>query len=1171
MESPRLRILLLGPPVITWDGVPVKITRQQIRLLLYYLAAQWQPVQRSTICQVFWSEKDDASGRKLLREALSKLRAELPDPDVLVTQAGDVFLDPEKVYVDGIEFKHITDPLLASAEISRDAVLPGWMYSEMRKALALCRGDLKLEGVGVGISRGYEDFLSLSSQSYDYVRLKIEERLASHCIAIGALDEAILWTSKALEIDPLNDDNNFLVINCLRESGRTKDALDYIDYLENLYSHASGQKLPDSIVMQRTRIRENHDVVQKDISEWLGIESHPVPFVGREDLLERLRNALNRKGIVSIRGSSGVGKNRFLEEFYINLQRKPRLVFCSGKPLVRCAPFEPIIEGLRRAVRPEEWMELPDFDKATLQQFFPNLINSEKASLDLNGLSAGKDEFLQICESLHQLLILLAKKRPLLFIVDIIIWCDDATLDFIGFLADRNYFQKYGLLVLNSRKEESSLKFEQFVDRNLVKGQLEIIEIPALSKEETNLLIQKMVGFNVTDCFLDKFYNDTGGNPYFLVEGLKSLLSLDFDFENYSKASLYPIPNTIKALISEKTRDLTVTAFSALQAGAVLGQFFMPAVVEAMSVIPQTDMISAFEELERFGLVSVRENPELGLGYFFDHNQVREVILSEMSPLRKRHLHLLAVNASIKVYGNRPEFESQYAYHFEEAGDFVSAFKSWLLAAEFSRTRFSTSDRYTAYDRASKLVSKLPPDAVVENLYMLTNAWANLAYDLSDVDKCESIYNLCLEYGEQIQSPLLLGTAWSGIGRVLGMKMQLDEGIEAIKRAQFYINRTDILSEKIEVLCRLGILNSLANKITEAVVLYEQALELLPGLKDEQDIDAKINVLSQLGLLYVEIGWPQKSVEVGEQAVNLSLLVKRRSAKVQAALTLASGYYYTGNYDKSLQTAQAVYQLAEKLNLRWWLSGLDVIMAKNYLVIGNMDACMDHFQLALKREKENLGGRVFRMACVVGGEMYRLYGDFKNARKMYLMGMDPDNPDIGIYENEMYYCITLIAERKLVEARDRLRKIVEITNKLNLMMVCLPAKMLLSSITPENELLTIGIPPIENIVKDMISRNFMVSKVYGMGLQAQLELVRGNQEAARTIYRSIHNDKMTQASIWMRIISSVGLYKSSTLDSEKKEYKTEIHRCLTILGEKSTLPQLRRLYLSYRKKTITSL
>jgi hypothetical protein len=211
------------------------------------------------------------------------------------------------------------------------------------------------------------------------------------------------------------------------------------------------------------------------------------------------------------------------------------------------------------------------------------------------------------------------------------------------------------------------------------------------------------------------------------------------------------------------------------------------------------------------------------------------------------------------------------------------------------------------------------------------------------------------------------------------------------------------------------------------------------------------------------------------------------------------------------------------------------------------------------------------MAWVVGGEMYRLYGDFKNARKMYLMGMDPDNPDIGIYENEMYYCITLIAEGKLVEARDRLRKIVEITNKLNLMMVCLPAKMLLSSITPENELLTIGIPPIENIVKDMISRNFMVSKVYGMGLQAQLELVRGNQEAARTIYRSIHNDKMTQASIWMRIISSVGLYKSSTLDSEKKEYKTEIHRCLTILGEKSTLPQLRRLYLSYRKKTITSL
>ena len=57
------------------------------------------------------------------------------------------------------------------------------------------------------------------------------------------------------------------------------------------------------------------------------------------------------------------------------------------------------------------------------------------------------------------------------------------------------------------------------------------------------------------------------------------------------------------------------------------------------------------------------------MGYFFDHDQIREVILQEMSPLRKRHLHLAAVNALIKVFGHKPELESIYAYHFEEAGE----------------------------------------------------------------------------------------------------------------------------------------------------------------------------------------------------------------------------------------------------------------------------------------------------------------------------------------------------------------------------------------------------------------------------------------------------------------------------------------------------------------------
>lgn len=96
MDSPRLRILILGSPIVTWDDVALKIDRQQIRLLLYYLAAQVQPINRDTICQIFWQSEDDEKAHKLFRESLSKLRALLPDPSVLVAHAGEVFFGPAK-------------------------------------------------------------------------------------------------------------------------------------------------------------------------------------------------------------------------------------------------------------------------------------------------------------------------------------------------------------------------------------------------------------------------------------------------------------------------------------------------------------------------------------------------------------------------------------------------------------------------------------------------------------------------------------------------------------------------------------------------------------------------------------------------------------------------------------------------------------------------------------------------------------------------------------------------------------------------------------------------------------------------------------------------------------------------------------------------------------------
>ena len=74
MTTPKLNILLLGPPEILLEGKPVLIKRRLNRALLFYLAAQQYPVTRDEVCGLFWPEEPEESARKNLREALSRLR-----------------------------------------------------------------------------------------------------------------------------------------------------------------------------------------------------------------------------------------------------------------------------------------------------------------------------------------------------------------------------------------------------------------------------------------------------------------------------------------------------------------------------------------------------------------------------------------------------------------------------------------------------------------------------------------------------------------------------------------------------------------------------------------------------------------------------------------------------------------------------------------------------------------------------------------------------------------------------------------------------------------------------------------------------------------------------------------------------------------------------------------
>ena len=89
----RLRLILLGPPRLKRDGVPVEFARRKNVALVAYLAMTGASHSRESLITLLWPELEPSRARASLRRNLSVLRRALGE-DQLVTGGDSIGLDP---------------------------------------------------------------------------------------------------------------------------------------------------------------------------------------------------------------------------------------------------------------------------------------------------------------------------------------------------------------------------------------------------------------------------------------------------------------------------------------------------------------------------------------------------------------------------------------------------------------------------------------------------------------------------------------------------------------------------------------------------------------------------------------------------------------------------------------------------------------------------------------------------------------------------------------------------------------------------------------------------------------------------------------------------------------------------------------------------------------------
>lgn len=1008
--DPQLRILLLGPPAVFAGERPHTVQRRALRQMLYYLAAHPGPISRARLVALFWPDEGEEMGRKRLREALSRLRHELPSPDLLITFQDQVSLDPARVYVDVREFQALNDQTARAVMLHTGRPLPEVVFQQLVKAARLWRSPRFLAGATFDHSSELDEWMLNTGRALELSLQNIQVRLAEHLALRGDLSSALQWLLRAVELDPFNDDYHARVLRWMRDLGRRGEARRYYQDLAGRYRD-EGMPLSARLVELGQQLQQN-GLPETAVPAFTPGATLRLPLVGRDILLQHLRQAYLRGGLQVIEGEAGSGKSRLAAELFQALEPGPRLLLAVCHPSERHMPAQPLADLLRQSVSPAEWQRLEPLWAGALASLLPEL---RQLRPDLGG-EPGPDIRLErqlFYEALRQLLFQLAEPQRLLFILDNAQWADEETRGALQYLLNRGFFRQHGLLLMLARTGECGMAGRLPLGGAHTGTPQERVYLEPLDKAAVGELARMVLGREAPDSFTEQLLADSGGNPFYVLETLRVMVELSQHSDSTPEqwAGPLPLPASVHTLCRERLSGLPPLDRQTLTAAAMLGTVFSQPVLEAAVSLGPEELTQALENLERCRLI----RPAGGQEWAFVHGKTRAVLLQDLSQARKRQMHLQVARALEISGGPEPEAARELANHYKAAGQLVSAYHHWLRYAEDCVERLEHTAAYEAFQRAESLLLRLGPRLPDQEVYRLYRRWGLCACDGEDIESAERCFQMMLRSGRERHSSLLIGGGLNGLARVHLQEGQVELGLERSAQSYRLLEHAGYTAEQVEWFNIQAGLRMYQRRLEEADHLLEEALAASEGAVAELDWEARVHALALKGRLLSLGGYPEKAYAVGREALSSAYRLRRPIQIAVVRQYLCVSALQSGHYRDALEQARLGQEVARRAKTGRLGSALLGLGATAAFLLGNLDEAWLNAQTGLQLSTMQGHMDTAALAHGVMGDILRALGDLDGAVELYRLGVSEDLESRGAWLENQYRLGRALAEKGYLE------------------------------------------------------------------------------------------------------------------------------------------------------------
>ena len=706
-----MRFGLLGALEVRDDaGAPVDVGGRQPRLLLALLLLQpRRPVSVEALTDAIWGEEPPASATGTLQSYVSRLRRVLGAHGVTLgfSESGYALdVDPEQVDAHRFERLAADAHRLVDADPERASRLAS-------EALALWRGTALQDLADVEAARG-------AATRWEELRLvALEDRFAAE-LALGHHQLVVGELTEAARAHPFREGLHAKLGLALYRSGRQADALRAVaaastslreelgiepgrelrDLERAILDHDPGLDLtaPARLVSDRAAPEAggNRRASADRPSVPVDAETVAVSAPGREaelrELLGAWEEATGEARFVLVEGEPGIGKTHLVEQLR-------RVADAAGALAVwgRCdeggaAPalwpwLTPVRAAIERAGGDETRNGL-----GIDAELGPLLSASTDARIELFGAREPRDLFGRIADVLARA----ADGERIVVLIDDLQWADVASLDLLADLALR---RPAGLLVAATMRQLEVGRADRLVEvlslLARTPGSRRLV-LRGLRAEATAALLDEEVHLDPT--VAAAVHLRAEGNPFYAIE----LARLARDEGTVPDA----LPATVRDVIRRRLAALPSATLDVLSVAAVCGRDVDLSLVAPAARVDPDDCLDALDPavVHRL-LVAGDDRPDV---LRFSHALVREVLLEDMTPLRRARLHVRVADAmeARGVGADDAEILAEHLWQSTPAGTGRRAAFALRRAAEVALTRGAYTAAETLLRRAGELLQR---------------------------------------------------------------------------------------------------------------------------------------------------------------------------------------------------------------------------------------------------------------------------------------------------------------------------------------------------------------------------------------------------------------------------------------------------------------------------------